>query len=341
MNARPEPVSGETQSEPTPLPSAARTSEPSGVSMDVLSLLRLFVRHWRVTAPAAVLTVLALVAAVLLSSPTYEATGTVALVNPPEVPEADPTEVPTPGSTPEVGQNPFTRYNDLSIVADILARVLDSDSKRVELEAEGVTDYEVTANTLQRGPVIEVIGQGPDAEAATRSAELVVAEVDSVLTELQRAEGADPLYFISIAPIEESSTATAMYGSTMRAAIAALALGVLATLGLTVVAEAVTRRRAEWPTAAESDAAPEAAIRESGGGSPKGPRRGDRAELRPAGRSERREPQEQHEPRRQEATQSSPSERERVSPKSVPDRPGGSLGDNRRTPARPTTDRSP
>jgi uncharacterized protein involved in exopolysaccharide biosynthesis len=48
---------------------------PSGVSMDVLSILRLLIRHWRVTAPAALLTVFLVGAALRSSSPTYEATG--------------------------------------------------------------------------------------------------------------------------------------------------------------------------------------------------------------------------------------------------------------------------
>lgn len=337
MNARPKSLSG--QSEPTPFPGPAPTSEPPGVSMDVFSLLRLFARHWRVTAPAAVLTVLGLVAAVLLSSPTYEATGTVALLSPPEVPEVDATVQPVPGSTPEVGQNPFARYGDLSIVADILARVLDSDSKRVELEAEGVTDYEVTANSLQRGPVIEVVGKGPDAEAATRSAELVVAEVDSVLSELQEAEGADPEYFIGTAPIEDSSTATAMYGSTVRAAIAALALGALATLGLVVIAEAVTRRRAELVPAASSGATPDAQDVTTEGGSPNGAHRRDWSELLAAVRPPRREPQEPDEPPRPEMSSASrEQERARRAPL---DRPRSSPRENGRASAQSDTDRSP
>jgi hypothetical protein len=337
MNARPAPGPG--QNDPTPFPGAPPPSESRGVSMDVLSLLRLFVRHWRLTAPAAALTALGLIAAVMLSSPSYEATGSVILLSPPEAPQEDPTVATAPGSTPEIGQNPFVRYGDLSVVADILARVLDSDSKRVEFEADGVTGYQVAANRLQRGPVIEVIGQGPDADAATRSAELVVTEVDNVLSDLQAAEGADPDYFIKSAPIEDSSTATAMYGSTMRAAIGALALGVLATVGLAVVAEAVTRRRPELLPAAASGDAPDAAGRPTEAGAPNGGRKGDRPALRTAVPSPRRESQGQHERGRPEATASSPGEPDQSST-SAPDRPRSALGDNGRRSARSRTDRS-
>lgn len=215
----------------------------TGHSMDLLSLLRLLTRHWRVTAPAAVLTLVGVVAAVQLASPTYQATGSVVLLSPPEAPGVQ------PGATapPEVGQNPYVRYGDLAVVADILARVMDSDSRRAELEAQDVTAYAVVANRDVRGPVIEVTGDGPSAASAITSTEAVLADLDGVLSDLQEAEGADPGYFISAAPLEPPSAATAMYGSTVRAAIGALAFGGLCTLGLAVVAEAVVRRRGPGP----------------------------------------------------------------------------------------------
>jgi hypothetical protein len=134
------------------------------------------------------------------------------------------------------------------VVADILARVMDSDSKRAEFESQGVTGYDVAANRLQRGPVVEVIGKGPSADAAVASAEAVLADADGTLAEVQEAEHADPDYFITSAPLEPASTATAMFGSTLRTAIAVMALGGLGTLGLAVVAEAISRRRAVPPT---------------------------------------------------------------------------------------------
>jgi hypothetical protein len=224
--------------------------------MDVLSLLRLVARHWRVTAPALVLTLVGLVAALQLSSPTYQAAGSIALLSPPEPPEVD--AAPGAAGAAEVGQNPFARYGDLAVMADILARVMDGDVMRAEIEAKGITGYEVLANTESRGPMIEVVGEEPTPEAAIRSAELVLGEVDAVLIELQEAEGADPEYFIRTAPLEPPSTATAMYGSTIRAAIAALVVGLLCTLALAVLAEAVVRSRAARPTTPAEPPAPEA-----------------------------------------------------------------------------------
>jgi hypothetical protein len=295
----------------------------SGVSMDVVSVLRLLTRHWRVTVPAALLTVLLIGAAFRSSSPTYEATGSIVLLPPPEAPDVQPSSQPAP--PPTVGQNPFARYGDLSVVADILARVLDSDSRQAEFESQGVTGYDVVVNRFQRGPVIDVTGLGPNPEAAIRSTGIVLKEVNAALSDLQEAEGADPNYFIHSASVELPSTATAMYGSTVRTAIAALAVGALGTLGLAVLAEVITRRREARPTAAADPAMPGAASNGS---------RKTGAGILPALRLMRGEPARQ-EPAEQEA-----STQERSTQEPAEDEPAeqeGSTQERSQEPARRKT----
>jgi hypothetical protein len=219
--------------------------QSSGVSMDLMSLVRLVARHWRVTVPAAVLTFMLVVAAFTLKSPSYTAGASVVLFSPRPAPTAD----GNPGVAPAAGDNPFTRYEDLAVVADIVARKMNGDDVQADLKAEGVTGYTVVANRLTRGPVIDVTGTGPDPAAAIGSAKATVEMFDTVLKDLQQAEGADPAYLITSAPVEPPDTAHAQVGSTMRAAIALLAIGGLGTLALAVAAEAFTRRRAGAATA--------------------------------------------------------------------------------------------
>jgi hypothetical protein len=280
--------------------------------MDVLSVLRLLTRHWRVTAPAALLTVLLIGAAFRSSSPTYESTGSIVLLPPPEAPDLEATANPAP--PPTVGQNPFARYGDLSVVADILARVLDSDSRQAEFESEGVTGYEVVANRLQRGPVVDVTGQGPTPEAAMRSTEIVLTEVNAVLSELQEAEGADPDYFIRVASVDLPSTATAMYGSTVRTAIAALAVGALGTLGLAVLAEVFARRRAARPTVVADPVMSDAASLGTDTGTSNGSRKTGWAGILPGPRLMRGAPAQQElgpkEPAQPERAQHEPGQQE-------------------------------
>jgi hypothetical protein len=229
-------------------------SESSGVSMDLMSLVRLMARHWRVTVPAAVLTFMLVVAAFMLKSPSYTAGASVVLFSPPAVPSAE----ENPGVAPATGDNPFTRYGDLAVVADIVARKMNGDDVKAALESEGVTGYTVVANRLTRGPVIDVTGTGPSPAAAIGSAKATVAKFDSVLKDLQQAEGADPAYLITSAPVEPADTAHAQVGSTLRTAIALLAVGGLGTLMLAVAAEAFTRRRAD-AAAAGSASTPDVA----------------------------------------------------------------------------------
>jgi hypothetical protein len=309
--------------------------------MDVLSILRLLTRHWRVTAPAALITVLLIGVALRSSSPMYEATGSVVLLPPPEAPDVSATGGSAPA--PEVGQNPFARYGDLSVVADILARVLGGESSRDEFESLGVTGYEVVVNKFQRGPVVDVTGQGPNAEAAIRSAEIVLKEVDVVLSGLQQAEHADPDYFIRSASVERPSTATTMYGSTVRTAIAALAVGALGTLSLAVLAEAITRRREARPTAAAGSDTSGAANPGTDAGVSNGSRRAGWSGILSTKRFMRGEPAQQH-PAQQKSARQVGSKRQsawqKVSQQNTAEEPSGespSENGNRR----PTTDWSP
>jgi hypothetical protein len=219
--------------------------------MDIMSLLRLIARHWRVTVPAAVVTMALVVVALLLSSPTYAANASVALFSPPTPPE------PNEGAASTVGQNPYTRYGDLSVVADIMAQKMASDSEQAKLKAAGVSGYAVVANRLQRGPLVQVTGMGRTPSAAITSAKIVIEEFDRSLAEAQTAEGADPDYFITSGEIQAPEAAVAQVGSTLRTAIAALAVGGLGTLGLAIAAEAVTRRRTASRTGTVDPAVPD------------------------------------------------------------------------------------
>jgi hypothetical protein len=201
-----------------------------------------------VALPAALLTLVGVVAVLRVSSPTYNATGSIVLLNPAEAPDLD-TQAES-GSPPEVGQNPFTRYGDIVIVNNILTRIMNSDSKRTDLASHGVAGYDIVASPSGRDPVFEVTGPGPNAEAAIRSTEIVLAEAETSLSEVQVAQKADPEYFIRSASLEPPAQATAVYGSTMRAAIAVFAFGGLCTLGLAVLAEVIARRRADRGTTA-------------------------------------------------------------------------------------------
>ncbi len=257
MNAHPAPVieADETTDRTRSDPAAAAGRSPLELSMDVLSVLRLLGRHWRATVPAVILTILGVVAAIVLSPPIYRSSGSIVLLNPPPAPEVDPSAT---GSSVNA-QNPYARFNDLSVVVDIIARIVSGESTRAVLKEEGVTGYEVAANrNFSRGPLVEVTAEEATPEAAIRAARLVLEEVENVLSVRQTAQGTDPTYFITFDDVETPLKSTTLYASTARAALAALAVGGLYTLGLVVLVEAIAKKRAARRTRPPGDAmAPE------------------------------------------------------------------------------------
>ena len=93
--------------------------------MDLLTLLRLFRRNIAATVVAAVLAA-ALVGYVVVSAPpVYRSSGSVVLFSPPQPPDPTLRDVdPSVPTTTVASDNPYVRFNDLSVVVDIVRRVL-------------------------------------------------------------------------------------------------------------------------------------------------------------------------------------------------------------------------
>jgi hypothetical protein len=179
-------------------------------------------------------------AAVVMSPPTYRSSGSIVLLNPPAAPDFDPND---PTATTVNTENPYVRFNDLSVVVDIVARIVSGETTRAALYEQGVTEYEVAANqNFARGPIIEVTAKEATPAAAIESAQLVLEEVEFVLQERQQVQGTDERYFISIDEVEAPSRATTVLASTLRSAMGALAVGGLLTLSLAVLADVIARR---------------------------------------------------------------------------------------------------
>jgi hypothetical protein len=209
--------------------------------MDILSVLGMVVRRWRVTVPVVLLTIAGAVGAVVvLSPPVYQTSGSLVLLNPPAPPL-----VTDPADTATVNTNPYVRFNDLSVVADVIGRTMSSAAMANTLDERGVDDYEVTGSTdFSRGPIIEAIARESTPEESIQSSQLVLEETEAVLAERQLSQGADPAYLITADQLEVPSEATALYGSTIRSVIAVLVLGGMCVLGLAILAEAISTRRA-------------------------------------------------------------------------------------------------
>ena len=143
--------------------------------MDLLLIVRKVWRYKLVTLPILALIVCGAVMVLAVKAPVYEASSTYILINPPAPPTAeDIARDPTLGRINS--DNPYTRFPDQSVVVQIIASTMGSESARQELMASGVNgDYEV-APTSEFGystPILQVVGVGPTPEVAIGTSEVV------------------------------------------------------------------------------------------------------------------------------------------------------------------------
>jgi capsular polysaccharide biosynthesis protein len=205
------------------------------------SLLKVLWRHKHVVVPVAVLALIGMVGTYVSAGATYRASSSVVLLNPPALPEITATN-PT---IPQQYQNPYARFQDLSVIVDILVKVMGNEQIGTTMKAQGLDGtFEIAANRdFYRGPIIDVSAEGTTTEQAIKNANIVVAEMKSQLTELQKVQGTDPSYYIQMNIIQSPSKATRVLSGTLRLLILVGALGVIATVAAGLIADARSRAR--------------------------------------------------------------------------------------------------
>jgi hypothetical protein len=218
--------------------------------MDLLAIARKIWRHRLATVPVIVLTLCGAVYVVAVKEPLYEATSTYLLVNPPAVPTAD--EVArTPGLSQMRADNPYTRFTDQSVVVDVLARSMSTDSARRELVRAGADPGYTVEPAAQFGsskPIVQATGTGPTPRTAIRTARLVGRAVLGELERMQQVQQIDSRYQITALQVEAPDTAKLQPSGHIRMLIGLLALGVVLlfiVVSLIDGLQAVKRNRAQ------------------------------------------------------------------------------------------------
>ncbi len=225
--------------------------------MDLLTLLRLFRRNVIATILAAALAA-ALVGYVVISAPpVYRSSGSVVLFSPPQPPDLSLLEIdPSAPTTTVASDNPYVRFNDLSVVVDIVRRVLLSTEIDSRLREAGVVGtYSVAANIdFYRGPIIDIADEAETPLAAQRSTKLVMAQLGTSLDALQERQGTDPDYRIKAQSVVEPNPGTRVYSSTLRRGLAVSVLAAGMAVGVVLIADAVRRRARRSAPATADDA---------------------------------------------------------------------------------------
>ncbi|HEX5496881.1 MAG TPA: hypothetical protein VFX70_20155 [Mycobacteriales bacterium] len=205
--------------------------------MDFWKTLVVLVRRWYVAVPTLVMS-LGLAAVTFQSvPPKFEANGSVVLLS------------PSGGASTKSDQgqtNPLLGFDaSLSTVSTALTQVLLSPNVVAELTNQGATaDYQVGNGNLG-GPFINVVADGTSPAESQRTVRMVLARARTELKSREVAYHAPPSTYIQVDDLVKPTEAKQLLGSKVRAAGAALALGLAASLSMAFLVESVGENRRE------------------------------------------------------------------------------------------------
>ena len=206
--------------------------------MEFLSLTRMLWRRKRWTIPASFVAAALVVYAFVAAPPTYRASGTIVLLNPSPRPVD-----PVTNLSPPI-DNPYVRLGDLSVVVDIMQRIMVSVPVQEDLQTKGlIGSYEIAANIdFYNGPIIDVAAEADTPEAAVRNVTLVMDEAELQLLDLQFGQAVPEEQLIRTQMVVPPSKATTVLSGTLRRAIAAAALGAGFVLFMALLGESRAKR---------------------------------------------------------------------------------------------------
>lgn len=221
--------------------------------MDFWKTIKVLLRRWYVALPVLVLSLGT--AGVVFASvpPQYESMGTDLLT----VPKAGATVTNDP-SKPAGIINPLLAFDaSLTTTAQLLTQVLLDPAVYAQLTG-GNENIECQAGDGGlRGPFVQVVCTAPTAESAKKTVENAFARLSLELVERQRKLGAPEATFINVEQVVAPTEAALLVGGKLRAAGAALALGLAASLTSAFMIESYLQRRKPKPAKKKSDSEPQ------------------------------------------------------------------------------------
>jgi hypothetical protein len=231
--------------------------------MDLLLIARKIWRHKLVTLPVILLTLLGVAYTVAVKQPLYEATSSYLLINPPAAPTAD--EIARNPALANIHfDNPYTRFADQSVVIDVLARTMSSDTARRALVKAGADPRFVVEAATRFGttsPIVQITGTGATPQAAIKTAEVVGHGVTGELNRMQAAQKVDPRYRITSMQVEFPDGPRLQASGQLRMLVGVLVLGVVALFVVVSITDALEMlARERWERRAGSWTAEDLAL---------------------------------------------------------------------------------
>lgn len=141
--------------------------------MTLSETLRALLRRWYIVVAGIILMCLASYGAWTHVSPEYERTSTQLLL-------------PGKGTVPETAPNPYLFISGLTNAADVVARVLSSDSTVADITAQYPnTQIAAVRDPTTSGPVILITVTASSDQAAAGALQIMVGKTTSILNDLQ------------------------------------------------------------------------------------------------------------------------------------------------------------
>jgi capsular polysaccharide biosynthesis protein len=215
--------------------------------MDLLSIARKFWRYKLLTIPVVLLTLLGAAYVVAVKEPVYQASASFVLLNPPAPPTAE--EVARNPALGKVNaENPYTRFGDQSVVIQVLASTISSDSARRALAQAGADRRYTVAPHTEFGyssPIVEITAMASSPAAAMASAKIVNDATIRELERMQESRGVDERYRIKALAIKVPDEAQLQASGKLRALVGVLALGGLLMFMVVSIIDAFATLRTE------------------------------------------------------------------------------------------------
>jgi hypothetical protein len=185
-------------------------------------------KHKLATIPVIALTVIGVAYMVVVKPKTYQAQASYLLIPPPQPPT--PQQIAAHPALAKLNtNNPYVRFNDLTVIVSLLSQAASSSSTRSQLLAQGADPNYTIGPDVQFGtdPIVQITGSGPTPAAAIKSATVVGKATTQLLTTLQAQQGVSPQYMISALPLNGPARAQLQVSSLLRKAVTVLALGLI------------------------------------------------------------------------------------------------------------------
>jgi hypothetical protein len=223
-------------------PSGSLAPIDKGTTLDFWDLTKLIFRHWRVSLPVLLVTLVLTILTMLHVKPYYVSTAYLQLV--PPIAESVPAGDPQPAR-----RNPWLSQSLPTVGNAALITVQDLTYAH-QLKAGGYSD-KYTVQLGGSNPLVIFTVTGKSRTQARDTADVVVARYEQSLTELQTSYGVAPADMIEAQRLDTGVNITLSSGRVKRAFILVIAGGLFIAIAAVVTADRLGRRRSRLKADAE------------------------------------------------------------------------------------------